>query len=246
MPDVSSTHCPAGIDGEDEQPERGVTGPRVLFRIGRLEVTLRRLTSFLFAVAIIGTLVWFWQQLGLEELQRRAKELPAAGVIAAMAVGPLLGFPVSWLHLIAGVRFGFAGGIASVAFVGLCHHVGGWLLVRLLPQRCFRSLQPWREKLAGAGHRDAALLCALLPGMPYSVQLYLLPVMGTPLAMLCLLSVPLHTCRAVVTILLGNYGTELTPARVAILAGYYLVLLTISTFTVRRLKKTLTRNPSTS
>lgn len=244
MPEASYTHCPADLDAAGE-PAGDVASPRVLFRIGPFDVTTRRLVSFLFAIAIIGTVAWFWQRLGLEELLHRARELPAVGVIAAMAVGPLLGFPVSWLHLIAGVRFGFAGGIASVAFVGLCHHVGGWLLVRLLPERCFRSLRPWREKLAGAGHRDAAMLCALLPGMPYTVQLYLLPVMGTPLAMLCFLSVPLHTCRAVVTILLGNYGTDLTPTRITILVCYYLVLLTISTFTVRRLKRTLTHNPST-
>ncbi len=217
----------------------GAAAPRVLFRIRSLEVTPGRLAKFVLGLIIFGTLTWFWQQVGLEEMLRRARALPAVGVIVTISVLPLLGFPVSWLHLIAGVRFGFGLGLAVVIFSGLCHHFLGWLLVKILPARFFARLEPWREKLAGAGHRDSTLLCGLLPGMPYSVQLYLLPAIGVPLGMLLGLGVVLHTLRAVVTILLGNYGEDLTPGRIAILTGYYLTLLIVSAFTLRRLKKSL-------
>ncbi|MFH1500163.1 MAG: DUF2934 domain-containing protein [Verrucomicrobiota bacterium] len=189
-------------------------------------------------LALAG-LFWLWHSIGLEELIDRAQALPAVGVIIALSLLPLIGFPVSWLHLIAGVRFGFVGGIATVAWAGLCHHFLGWLLVRVLPRRCFRRLDHWREKLVGAGHRDATLLCGLLPGMPYAVQLYVLPAIGTPLWMLLGLSTALHTGRALVTILLGDHGDELTPARLALLAGYYAVLLSVSYLALQRLRKAI-------
>lgn len=213
----------------------------VCFRLGPIKLTPHRLKVLVVLLVFFSALTYFWQTIGLEEMLRRAKQLPAAGVIATISTVPLAGFPVSWLHLIAGVRFGFPEGLFVVAFAGLCHHFLGWSLVKILPRRLFCRFEPWRKKLVGAGHRDAALLCCLMPGMPYSVQLYLLPVMGVPLWLLLCLSVPLHTCRAVVTILLGNYGTDLTPSRIAVMAGYYLLLITVSAFIIRRLKDTLAR-----
>src|SRR5690606_13672111 len=150
-----------------------------------------------------------------------AKALPAAGVIGTISIIPLFGFPVSWLHLVAGVRFDFWAGLLVVTLTGMCHHFLGWGLVRILPRRHFSQIEPWREKLAGAGHRDATLLCCLLPGMPYTVQLYLLPILGVPLRLLVWLAAPLHSVRAVITLLIGDYGDELTPLRVAILVVYY-------------------------
>ncbi len=199
----------------------------------------RTVVRLVVIVLVLAGLAWLWHSIGLEELIDRAQALPAVGVIIALSLLPMVGFPVSWLHLIAGVRFGFLGGIATVAWAGLCHHFLGWLLVRVLPRRCFRRLDHWREKLAGAGHRDATLLCGLLPGMPYTVQLYVLPAIGVPLWMLLGLSTPLHTGRALVTILLGDHGDDMTPGRAAMLGAYYLVLFTVSYLSLQRLRKAI-------
>jgi uncharacterized membrane protein YdjX (TVP38/TMEM64 family) len=212
---------------------------RVLFRIGSVAVTARRLTGVLLVLAVVAGLGMAWGRVDVATLHARARALPAAAVVAAIALLPLSGFPVSVLHLVAGVRFDFLGGILVVAVTSVLHHVLGWALVRLLPERCFKSLGPWRRQLAGAGHRDATLLCCLLPGMPYTVQLYLLPVIGTPFPLMFGLSAVLHTARAVVTILLGDVSDALTPGRLATLAVYYLVLLALSTLAVRRLRRTL-------
>lgn len=213
--------------------------PRVLFRIGPLGVTSRLLLRAILVIAIVGTLSFFWSRLDLADLHARAKALSGVGVIAAITLLPLVGFPVSWLHLIAGVRFDFMGGMLVVAVTSVLHHVLGWALVRLLPARFFSRLDPWREKLRGAGHRDATLLCCLLPGMPYTVQLYLMPVIGVPFPLMFGLSAVLHTARAVVTILFGDLSDDLTPARIAGLVAYYIVLFAVSALALRGLRRSL-------
>jgi len=223
------------------EPDQDGDAPtaRALFRIGPIAVTARRLTQALLVFAAVGGLAVFWGRLDIADLHARAKALPAAAMVAAIAVLPLAGFPVSWLHLIAGVRFNFLGGIVVVAVTSVLHHVLGWALVRVLPSRWFRRLEPWRRRLAGAGHRDATLLCCLLPGMPYTVQLYLMPLLGTPFRLMFGLSALLHTARAIVTILFGDFSDDLTPLRLASLAAYYAVLAAVSTLAIARLRRAL-------
>jgi uncharacterized membrane protein YdjX (TVP38/TMEM64 family) len=217
---------------------------RILFHLGSLEVTPKRLVSTLIGATLIVGIGFLWQQIGLEELHARAEALPAVGVIAAISLLPLVGFPVSWLHLIAGVRFGFLGGMTVVALTGVLHHLFGWAFVRILPEQFFRWSNSWSEKLRGAGHRDATMLCGLLPGVPYTAQLYLLPAIGVPLHLLLGLSSALHTARAVVTILLGDFSDNLTPARIATLAAYFVILFTASALTLRGLRRNLARDGS--
>lgn len=214
----------------------------VLFSIGSLDVTTKRLLQAAALIAVTVTLMLFWQRLDINDLHRRAQSLSALPVIIAITLLPLIGFPVSWLHLIAGVRFGFAGGLIVVALTTMAQHMLGWLLVRVLPRRWFSGILPWREKLHGTGHRDATLLCGLLPGMPYSVQLYLLPIIGVPLHLLIGLSTVLHTGRAIVTILLGDFSEDLTPGRIAALMIYYILLISVCWFTLRHLRRVATQS----
>lgn len=237
------TETAASTDNAPDTAE-GPNPPRVLFCVGPVQMTPRRLVNLLITIVILGGLSYFWHTLGLEEILDRAKALPAAGVIGTISIIPLFGFPVSWLHLIAGVRFDFLPGLLVVTLTGMCHHFLGWGLVRILPRRHFSQIEPWREKLAGAGHRDATLLCCLLPGMPYTVQLYLLPILGVPLRLLVWLAAPLHSVRAVITLLIGDYGDELTPLRIAILVVYYTTLSVVSIIIIRNLRRAIAaRNP---
>lgn len=217
----------------------------VLFNIGSVEVTTKRLCQAIGLIALVAALSIYWQHLDIDDLHRRAQALPASAVVVCITLLPLIGFPVSWLHLIAGVRFGFAGGMIVVALTTVAHHALGWMLVRVLPRRWFARITPWREKLAGAGHRDATLLCALLPGMPYSVQLYLLPIIGVPLPLLIGLSSLLHTGRAIVTILLGDLSENLTPGRIAALVAYYVILVSVCWFALSHLRRVVTKSQNT-
>ena len=114
----------------------------------------------------------------------------------------------------------------------------------ILPRRCFERVEPWRARLRGAGYLDTTLLCCLLPGMPYTIQLYLKPIIGTPFPLMFGLSPLLHTSRAVVTILLGEMSDELTPGRIAALVVYYVALFTVSGLALRHLRRTLAMKTS--
>lgn len=214
----------------------------VLFRVGPVNVTRRLLFRALFAVAGVIALSVLWGRIDVADLHARAHRLPGIAVIAAITLLPLVGFPVSWLHLVAGVRFDFAGGMLVVAITSVLHHVLGWALTRLLPARFFVRLEPWRKRLLGAGHRDATLLCCLMPGMPYTVQLYLMPVVGVPFSLMFGLSAALHTARAIVTILLGDMSDNLTPGKLAALAAYYCALFGASALALRGLRRSMARH----
>ncbi len=227
-----------------QPPPDGLVPVPPLFNLGPVAVTRGRLVKLVITVTLIGALAVYWHHLGLKELEARAQGLPALAVIGVISLMPLVGVPVSWLHLIAGVRFGFLGGMAVVAVTTLLQLYLGWLLVRVLPRRYFAHLEPWRARLKGAGHRDATILSCVLPGMPYTVQLYLLPVIGVSLVLLAAIATPLHTIRAFVTIILGDIGTDLTIGRAIMLGLYYLLLILGSAWLVRSLHRTWVRRPS--
>lgn len=222
------------LSAEDEASRRDGWRSR-LRGVSRKRLVLGAGLVLLVIAAVVGG-----RHLDLEGFHDWAKRLPASGVAGVVAVLPLVGFPVSALHLAAGLRFEFLTAMGVVAAATLSQHALAWGLAHVLPERVFSRFEPWRKKLAGAGHREAAVLCSLVPGMPYTVQLYLLPVMGAPLRVLCLVSVPLHTLRATVTILLGNLSDDLTPGRIVALTAYYLTIFTICGFALRRLRRSLT------
>ena len=93
--------------------------PRVLGHLGPVEITPRRLVNAFIAVALVGGLTYFWHTLGPEEILARTEALHAAGLLAFISTAPLLGFPVSWLHLVAGIRFDFLTGL--VVEIGRAH-----------------------------------------------------------------------------------------------------------------------------
>jgi uncharacterized membrane protein YdjX (TVP38/TMEM64 family) len=230
-------------------PDHGKTPERTrrsrdqaMFHLAGFAITKRHLVKFAIALVMIAALAVVYQRIDPAEFQARAREWPAPVIIATIVLLPMVGFPVSWLHLVAGLCFGFVWGLVVVLVTTVIHHFAGWALVRVLPRHTFKRFEPWEEKLAGAGHRDATLLGGLIPGMPYVVHLYVLPIIGTPLFMLCTLGVGVHTARAFVTILLGDQSGDLTPGRIAALAVYYAVIVGLCAWALRSLRRRLKKN----
>lgn len=200
-------------------------------------LTRKQIATGLCVVAALVAVGIGWRSIDMEAFHAWMQRMPALMVSAVVGVTPLGGFPVSALHLATGVRFPFWTALLVVGITTMFHHTAAWALVRALPDRYFARLDPWREKLAGAGHVEAAVLCSILPGMPYTVQLYLLPVMNVPLRLICLVSGTLHTLRASVTVILGNISADLTVGRVTALAIYYLAIVVVCGYTVRRMRR---------
>ncbi len=214
-------------------------GSPVWFNVGSLAVTRRRAGMCIAVTAALIGLALFWGRFDVKTLHAHAERLPAAWVVALLVLLPLAGFPASWLHLVAGARFGFWSGLVVVLITSVLQNVLAWNLVHWMPRHFFARLKPWRKRLAGVEHSDAILFCGLVPGMPYVVQLYLLPFIGVSLRNLCLWSATLNTARATVTILLGNISDELSPQRIGWLIAYYAILTGVSGWILRNLRRSL-------
>ncbi len=223
----------------------GATGcDRILCRIGPLRVTVRRLAVALAVLAVGATLCLGGRHFDPGPLRDHIETLSGPGFIAACTLLPLVGFPVSWLHLLAGVRFDFSLGLLVVGLTTLGHTLLAALLVAILPDRSFRRLARWRKRLSRTGHIEATIFCTMVPGVPYTLHLYLLPLLGVPLRIFTGLGVPIHTARAVVTLLLGDATKDPTPGRLLAIGTYYLVLFATSVWVGRKLRDKLWAKPT--
>lgn len=213
--------------------------PRVLFNLGPLPITTQRLVWPVVLLLVTLVLAIFWRQIDIEKLHVQADRLPGWTIFTSISIAPLLGVPVAMLHVVAGVRFGIGGGLVVVAITTVIHHVAGWGLVQIAPHVFARRLADWRHTFPRGAHLPITIFCCLMPGMPYSIQLYLLPVVGVPLSILIIISTPLHILRAVVSVLGGHLSDQMTPARIAGLVIYYCVLTLLCSLALRRLRTIL-------
>ena len=126
----------------------------------------------------------------------------------ALALLPLVGVPASPLIIAAGVRLGTGAGFALVVAALLCDFSLGYWLAR----RWMRT--PLTRWLAGRGHvvpvlapADEAqfiLLFRITPGIPLSVQNYVLGLAGVDFTRYLLISLPVQAVYALTFVWFGN------------------------------------------
>ena len=126
----------------------------------------------------------------------------------ALALLPLVGVPASPLIIAAGVRLGTGAGFALVVAALLCDFSLGYWLAR----RWMRA--PLTRWLAGRGHvvpvlapADEAqfiLLFRITPGIPLSVQNYVLGLAGVDFTRYLLISLPVQAVYALTFVWFGN------------------------------------------
>lgn len=177
-------------------------------------------------------------QVDLPELHARAARLNGVVAFALLVVLPLIGFPVSLLHIGAGIRFGPLLGLGLVSLSILLQLLASYAIVRVWRTRfeSSRALQRLRRRLPQGAHASVCAFTILLPGAPYVAINYLLPVVGVPLRTLLACAWPLHTLRSTVTVSFGGHSADLTGARLAGLIAYGLTILAASWWMYRRLQ----------
>src|SRR5688500_6382854 len=79
------------------------------------KLTRRRILIGAGIAAGMVALVFAYRMIDIEALHQRAEQVNGALVFGLMTVLPMVGFPVSVTHAVAGVRFGFGPGLALVA-----------------------------------------------------------------------------------------------------------------------------------
>lgn len=208
---------------------------------------LRRLTPKQYvwlgvAVAIVTGVLLFYRELDLDAIHARADELNGGVVFAAMVVLPLVGFPVSIVHAVAGLRFGLGVGCALVALATFLQLLTAYGLVKLMPGFFARKLEPLRKRLPEGAHTPVTLFTMLLPGVPYFSQIYVLPLIGVPLGTFLMWSLPINVARSVVGVTFGDICDNLTPLRMAGFGAYIVTIILLCSWAFRRLRRIMLRD----
>lgn len=114
------------------------------------------------------------------------KETHWALFVGIMAVLPIFAFPISIFLILAGIKFGFAGGVLITTLTMPVHLIASFLLaksllhpylVRILNKRDIQLPQIPRNKML-----VYASLFVMIPGPPYFLKNYMLALAGIPFA----------------------------------------------------------------
>lgn len=196
--------------------------------------------SILPLVAVLVVLVAiavFSSRIDVHELHNLTQELDGRLVFLLLVVLPLFGFPVSVLHVLAGIRWGARTGLELVVVSIFLQLLASYALVHLFRPVFERRLQRVRERVPVGAHSAVALFTMLLPGVPYFAKNYVLPLVGVPLPTYLLWAFPLHSLRSSVAVMFGDVSNELTPMRIALFVSYGVVITVSCAWAFRKLKE---------
>ncbi|MGH8016992.1 MAG: hypothetical protein ACREIA_01670 [Opitutaceae bacterium] len=202
----------------------------------REHVTPRRIVLACGLLVAAVLLFVFREHLHLDEIRTYLEGLDGPALFAALTLLPLAAFPVTPLHVIAGVRFGWAMGLLLIALSIVLQHILAWAAVRVAPDFFERRLAKIRKRIPESTHVPVTVFTALIPGVPYVATIYVLPLIGVPFPIYMLISAPLHTVRSIVSVLFGDMSENLTPARITYLVIYTIVISGASAWLFRHLR----------
>lgn len=191
------------------------------------------------AVLLLGGLALLSSRVDVEQVHERTQALNGAAVFALVVLLPLLGFPVSVMHVLAGIRWGTGVGFALVVASILLQLLASYGLVHLARPLFERKLQPVLRRLPDGEHGALCAFTLLLPGVPYFLKNYALPVARVPLLPYLLWCFPIHAVRASIAVFFGDASDQLTPPRIAGIALYAITITLLCAWAFRRLRRQL-------
>lgn len=180
----------------------------------------------------------------IDMVHEQADRLNGFVAFVLLTLLPLVGFPVSVLHVVAGIRFGTGLGLALVALSIVLQLLASYLLVHTFRRKFAKRLAPVREKIPRGAHSAMCLFTMLIPGVPYFAKNYVLPLLGVPLSTYLAICVPIHVARSSVAIFLGDKSDELTPGRITALVIYFSITVLASWWMFRRLRSQMGKSGS--
>lgn len=194
-----------------------------------------RIAAIVGAVALAAAALH--QSIDIDAVHAQAARTPAGVAFALLLVLPLVGVPVSLLHVAAGIRFGAGVGFGLVVTSIALQLIASHAIVRRWRRRFegVRWVARLRRRIPPGAHGAVCALAVLLPGAPYAAINYTLPLLGVPLRTMLACALPLHALRATVTVAFGDQSADLTGTRLAVLLAYALVILTAGGWLYHRL-----------
>jgi uncharacterized membrane protein YdjX (TVP38/TMEM64 family) len=165
-----------------------------------------------------------------------------------LAVLPILGFPLSVLQIIVGVKFGFWAGMSLTAAAMSVHLLGAhWVGSGFLKEPVSRLLSRTRFRLPQVRGNEQSVLGFLVPLLPgsYTVKNYLMVLGGVSLRTLLCICLPVYAVRASSGIFLGDISGNLTPWLIALLVVGKIVAVVITVWVIKRYRHRFVHCPTT-
>lgn len=190
-----------------------------------------KLLSLALGLLVVGLLWYSYRgRLNQESIVAFSERLPAFWVIAGFLILPLCGVPVRIMLILAGFRFGFAGGMVLSAFGLLWHNLATYFIARgsfRNAVRDFLKRSGYAIPPVQARHRIWLTgVVAAIPGPPYFAKLYLLALTDLPLRIFVGVGAPIYIVLSVVPVGIGGAVVEYE-AKWAYLLAFGFVLITV-------------------
>lgn len=172
-------------------------------------MALKRMGGRLLGVLAFIAFLVALNLIGLERVKEAADALPGAAAFALLVLLPLAGFPVSVLHVAAGLRFGTIPGYGWVALSIALQLLASYPLGKWLAARKPHWVEPVARQVPSGRNHLKCIFVMLLPGAPYWLKNYSLPALGVPFLTYYLWCLPFHLGHSVVGVVLGGENREL-------------------------------------
>lgn len=205
-------------------------------------LTPRRIALLVAAALALVAFVTFRDELTLRNLHEHALVLQPAMVLLCLFVLPLLGFPVSVMHAVAGAKFGLPMGMLFVGLSIVFQLFASYGIVRLAPHFFAERFAWLRRKLPPATHGPLTLFTLLLPGAPYFAQNYVLAIARVPFWLFFRYAFPIAFGRSAIGVVFGEWSGHMTPLRITVFVLYAVTVTLICGLAFRRLRARL-QNP---
>lgn len=194
-----------------------------------------------FLLIALAAVAWHYRgHWDRESIVAFAEGLSLAWFLAALLLLPLIGFPITPLLVVTGIRLGFAGGMAAATGAVFFHNAvafrltHGWFRDRL------------RKRLGRYGYAIPAIdpkhqcwftgLFAAIHGPPYAAKLYLLALTDIPFRIYFWVGAPIYAFFCIVPIGAGSAVEILKPWVIYLLIGTSMALLAVGVLLKRKWK----------
>jgi uncharacterized membrane protein YdjX (TVP38/TMEM64 family) len=185
----------------------------------------------LVALALVALAWWIYRhqdELSKEALIGLGKSLPALWFLALFLVLPLAGFPISVFLILAGIRFGFWGGLAASGVAVFFHNFAAYRLTHGLFRTRLRAF------LDRAGYAIPAIdeknrirvtmLFAAVHGPPYFAKLYALALTDIPFRIYFFAGASVYWAFCAIPVAIGSAVTRQDLSWVYYIVGAVVVI----------------------
>jgi uncharacterized membrane protein YdjX (TVP38/TMEM64 family) len=215
---------------------------------GRFEPGKKVGRKILAAALLCGAGAFLALTVDVHEARHWIEGVNSGWFFVLLAVLPILGFPLSVLQIVAGVKFGFWAGMSVTAAAMSVHLLGvHWVGSSFLKDRVANLLSRTRFRLPQVRNNEQSLLGFLVPLLPgsYTAKNYLMVLGGVSLKTLLCVCLPVYAVRASSGIFLGGVSGNLTPWLIALLIVGKIIAIAVTIWVVKRYRHRFVYCPTT-